>query len=115
MWPYINQEDLLKPKALLLLLNTRGRNPPHDFAGADYEAMHLGLVSKKLVPVFLNEYVMILHGAYDAGEYGKLISWDEHPDAFKWLHNRKQFLPGEGLVILEAQERLIQFLVACCQ
>ncbi|RYO75691.1 hypothetical protein DL762_009881 [Monosporascus cannonballus] len=115
MWPQINQEDLLKPKSLLLLLNARGRNPPPEFAGADFEVMHLGLVSRNLVPVFLNQHVMVLHGACNAREYGKLLSWDEHPDAFDWMHTRKQFLPGEGLIVLEAQEKLMHFLVTCSQ
>ncbi|RYP74766.1 hypothetical protein DL769_003940 [Monosporascus sp. CRB-8-3] len=115
IWPQINQEDLLKPKSLLLLLNARGRNSPPEFAGADFEAMHLGLVSKNLVAVFLNQHTMVLHGACNAREYGRLLSWDEHPDAFDWMHTRKQFLPGEGLLVLEAQEKLMQFLVNCSQ
>ena len=115
MWPYINQEDLLKPKNLLLLLNSRGRNPPSDFAGAEYDAMHLGRVTGNLTPVFLNEYTMILNGAYDITEYGKLVSWDDNGDAFEWMTSQKQFIPGEGLLILEAQEKLLKFLVNCCQ
>ncbi|POR38810.1 Uncharacterized protein TPAR_00995 [Tolypocladium paradoxum] len=115
MWPHINQEDLLKPKTLLLLLNARGRHHASEFAGADFEAMHLGLVTKGVVPVFLNEHVMILHGAQDTQEYGKLMAWSEHPDAFEWMHTRKQFLPGEGLLILEAQQRTLEFLVKCCE
>ncbi|KAI1757942.1 hypothetical protein F4782DRAFT_475780 [Xylaria castorea] len=113
-WPHINQDDLLKPKTLLLLLNARGRNPPNCFAAADFEGMHLGLVSKNLTPVFLNCYTMVLHGAREAGEYGRLLLWDDHPDAFDWMVSRKQYLPGEGLVVLEAQEKLLQFLVDCC-
>ncbi|RYP74945.1 hypothetical protein DL771_002729 [Monosporascus sp. 5C6A] len=115
MLPQINQEDLLKPKTLLLLLNARGRNPPPEFAAADSEVMHLGLVSKNLVAVFLNMHTMVLHGACNAREYGKLLAWDEHPDAFEWLHTQKQFLPGSGLLVLEAQEKLMHFLVTCCQ
>ncbi|KAF5487168.1 hypothetical protein CGCS363_v013026 [Colletotrichum siamense] len=115
MWPYINQEDLLKPKTLLLLLNARGRHHPSEFAGADYDAMHLGCVTKRIVAVFLNCYVMILHGARDAREYGKLVAWEDHPDAFEWMHSRRQFMPGEGLLILEAQERTLSFLVKCCE
>lgn len=115
MWPHINQDDLLKPRSLLLLLNARGRNPPPDFAGADFEAMHLGLITKNIKPVYLNCYVMILHGASNAQEYGKLMAWEDHPDAFDWLHTRKQCLPGEGLIILEAQEKLLKFLVDVCQ
>ncbi|GAP89947.2 hypothetical protein SAMD00023353_4400550 [Rosellinia necatrix] len=115
MWPQINQEDLLKPRAMLLLLNARGRNPPPAFSSIDFEAMYLGLASKNLTADFLNCHVMILHGAQDARGYGRLISWDNHPDAFEWLHTRQQYFPGEGLLVLEAQERLLGFLVSCCK
>ncbi|KAI0449642.1 hypothetical protein F5B21DRAFT_493527 [Xylaria acuta] len=113
-WPHINQDDLLKPKTLPLLLNARGRHPPNCFAAADFESMHLGLVSKNLSAVYLNCYTMVLHGARDAGEYGRLLSWDDHPDAFDWMVSRKQYLPGEGLLVLGAQEKLLRFLVDCC-
>ncbi|KAM5354070.1 hypothetical protein ACJ41O_000720 [Fusarium nematophilum] len=115
MWPYVNQEDLSQTKSLLLLLNARGRNLPSSFAAADCEAMHLGIVTKAITPIFLNQYTLILHGVTSADEYGKLLSWDDHEDAFDWMQNRKQFLPGEGLLVLEAQERLMTFLVDCCQ
>ncbi len=114
MWPYINQEELSQPKAMPLLLNSRGRHPPPAFAAADNESIHLGFTSKALAPIFLNQHVMILHGATTAEGYGQLIAWDDHPDAFEWMHTRKQFLPGEGLVILEVQARLMKFLVDCC-
>jgi hypothetical protein len=115
IWPYINQEDLGQTKLWPMLLNTRGRNPPCNFAAADSDAMHLGLVTKALDPIFLNQYTMILHGAETAENYGKLLAWDDHPDAFDWMHTRKQFLPGEGLLVLEAQQYLLEFLVKCCQ
>ncbi|KAI0380602.1 hypothetical protein F5Y04DRAFT_95178 [Hypomontagnella monticulosa] len=114
IWPTINQEDLGDPKTLALLLNSRGRNPPHLFAASDGEGMHLGKVTMAIVPVFLNGYVMMLNGTIRQEDYGKLIAWDEHEDAFDWMHTRKQFLPGEGLLILEFQERLLKFLVDCC-
>ncbi|POS75154.1 hypothetical protein DHEL01_v206455 [Diaporthe helianthi] len=115
MWPSINQEDLVKPKTLLLLLNSRGRHRPSDFAAADNESMHLGKVTSAITAVFLNCYVLVLNGATDPAEYGKLLAWDDHPEAFNWMHTRKQFLPGEGLLVLEAQQRLMKFLVQCCQ
>jgi hypothetical protein len=34
-WPHINLEDLLRPKAFLLLLNSRGRHRPDAFAYSD--------------------------------------------------------------------------------
>lgn len=115
LWPYINQEDLLNTKTLPLLLNARGRHPPSHFAAADIGAMRLGLVSKAVVPIFLNQYVMMFNGMTENTlEYGKLVGWDEHPDAFDWMHTQKQFIPGEGLLVLEVQERLLNALVQCC-
>ncbi|KAI1108569.1 hypothetical protein F5Y14DRAFT_74617 [Nemania sp. NC0429] len=115
VWPMINQEDLGEPKTLTLLLNSRGRNLPHTFAASDGEGMHLGKVTMAIVPIFLNTYVMVLNGATRQEDYGKLLAWEEHEDAFDWMHTRKQFLPGEGLLILEFQERLLEFLVDCCK
>lgn len=115
IWPMINQEDLGDPKTLPLLLNARGRNHPHLFAASDGEAMHLGKVTMSIVPIFLNEYVMTLNGMAQQEDYGKLVAWADHEDAFDWMHTRKQFLPGEGLLILEFQERLLEFLIDCCK
>ncbi|KAL6887176.1 hypothetical protein HDV57DRAFT_350471 [Trichoderma longibrachiatum] len=114
MWPYINQEDLAQTQPLLLLLNARGRYLPSSFAAADIEAMHLGIVTEAIERIFLNEHTMILHGVTLAKEYGKLVAWDDHPDAFDWMHTQKQFNPGDGLIILQAQDRLMKFLVDCC-
>ncbi|KAL4898932.1 hypothetical protein BDW74DRAFT_164223 [Aspergillus multicolor] len=116
LWPYINQEDLSDTRRLLLLLNARGRHPPSYFAAADNDAMHLGIVTGAIVPCFLNEYTMIMNGMTDnSHEYGKLVSWDDEPDAFDWLHTQKQPQPGDGLLVLSAQERLLEFLVDCCK
>jgi hypothetical protein len=98
-----------------LLLNARGRHGPCDFAAADVEAMRLGISSKVLVISKLTSHVMVLNGAVGPDEYGKLVAMNEHPDARDWLLKQKQFLPEEGLLILEAQERLLNFLVSCCK
>ncbi|UKZ74935.1 hypothetical protein TrVFT333_002605 [Trichoderma virens FT-333] len=115
MWPYINQEDLAKPKSLLMLLNARARNHPSVFAATDGDAMHLGKVSCVIVPIFLNEYVMMMNGVTREEDYGKLVGWHENDDAFQWMSTRKQALPGEGLITLEAQSRLLAFLTCCCE
>ncbi|KAL4886219.1 hypothetical protein BJY04DRAFT_229337 [Aspergillus karnatakaensis] len=115
-WPYINQEDLVKTKTLLLLLKSRGRHLLSEFAAADNEAMRLGKVTQGLIPIFLNEHVMILNGfTTHSSEYGKLLEWNDHPEAFELMMSRKQFLPGEVLLILEAQQRIHEFLLRCCE
>ena len=113
MWPYVNQEDLLKPKMLLLFLSARGRYDPANYAASDYEAMHFGIVTKAIVPHFLNNHVMMLRGRTTPSTYGELLNWDDHPDAFTWFNTRRQFQPGEGLLVLEAQDGIMTFLVRC--
>jgi len=115
MTAYINQEDLSKSKNLLWLINALGRHHPSLFASADMEATSLGRVSEALVPIFLNEHAMILHGATDAHSYGELVAWEDHSDAFEWMHTMRQFIPGEGLPVLEIQERVLDVLVQCCR
>ncbi|KAK7703128.1 hypothetical protein SLS57_011071 [Botryosphaeria dothidea] len=115
MWPYINQEDLLKPRALLLLLNARARNPPDAFAMGDYEAAHLGYTTKALVAPFLNEHTMMFTARRSAETYGELLCWDDHPDSFEWMTTGKGMHPGYGLHILEMQDCLWDFLVECCK
>ncbi|KAK3989624.1 hypothetical protein QBC44DRAFT_327308 [Cladorrhinum sp. PSN332] len=117
LWPYINQDDMCKPRTLPLLLNARGRNLPSDFAGLDADTTRFPFVTHAVVPPFLNCYTMILNGFTEQtmDKYGTLVSWDEHEDAFDWCHTLKQFHPGEGLLVLESQERLMGFLVDCCR
>ncbi|KAL9077065.1 MAG: hypothetical protein Q9157_003487 [Trypethelium eluteriae] len=43
MWPYLNVDDLSKPKLFLILLNARARNQPFLFARADIDACRIGL------------------------------------------------------------------------
>ncbi|KAL4781510.1 hypothetical protein BJX76DRAFT_363528 [Aspergillus varians] len=62
LWPYVNQEDLSDTRTLLLFLNSRGRYPPSYFAASDNDAIHLGVVTKAIVPCFLNEHVLMLNG-----------------------------------------------------
>ncbi len=114
MWPHINLEDLLKPKLLLIFLNARGRNPPGAFATADEDSVRFGKVTKNLVPAFLNNYTMMFTGRNMPDVYGELIAWDDEPDAFWWWMYRRGMQPGEGLQLLQIQERLYHFLVECC-
>jgi hypothetical protein len=102
-------------KIFLLLLNSRSRNPPNVFARADLNAMHLGIVSGAIRPAFLNEHTMLLSDASSPAKYGRVISWDDDEQAFDWMQEGFEFIPGEGLLALEAQNGLYDFLLKCCQ
>jgi hypothetical protein len=89
MWPMINKEDLLQTKMMLQLLKARGRNPPPEFAAADIEAMALGLHTEGLQSDYLHAHVMMMNGTTTAGEYGRLVDWDDDPNTFNLLRMRK--------------------------
>ncbi|KAK3048401.1 hypothetical protein LTR09_010232 [Extremus antarcticus] len=114
MWPYINLEGLSRPKTLPLLLDARSRNTPDVFAAADEDAAHLGYATQAIMPSFLNEYTMMFTGRKTPESYGELISWDDDDRAFEWLTSQRGMHPGQGLILLEMQQRILQFLVACC-
>jgi hypothetical protein len=113
MWPHMNQEDLVKGKTILLFLKTRGRNLPENFAPVDWESIRIGQSSGAVMPAFLNEYTMLLRGD-NSKTYGRLLSWDDHEDAFEWSMNGYGHTPGEGLLVLEIQDRLMKFFVNFC-
>jgi hypothetical protein len=58
---------------------------------------------------------MMFTGRHTPETYGELIAWKDHPEAFHWLTSQRGAHPGQGLLILEIQERLYQFLVDCCK
>jgi hypothetical protein len=84
------------------------------FAHADFEATHLGHVIGATVPAFLNLHTMFLEGE-SVATYGRLVSWDEDEEAMDKMMTRLAHQPGEGLVILEIQQKILRFLVDCCR
>jgi len=56
---------------------------------------------------------MLLEGEA-VGTYGRLVSWDDDEEAMMKAFNGLGFLPGQGLMILENQQKLLSFLLACC-
>lgn len=115
LWPYINIEDLIQGKSLLLFLNSRGRNQPEAFSNADLEAAHVGVVSTAIQRPFLNGHTMLLHGQLSCETYGKLVSWDDDENAFDWMNTGHGKQPHDGLLILNIQKGVLSFLVKCCR
>ncbi|KAI1804277.1 hypothetical protein F4811DRAFT_521444 [Daldinia bambusicola] len=116
LWRNINLEDLSKTEPLLFLLNARGRNPPSIFAFAELEPLVFGIRSASLrIPPFLDGWNMRFLGRDNPDNYGELVSWEDDPDAHNRLHRRRDVSPGEGLWILEIQDRLYKFLLEACK
>ncbi|KAF9369733.1 hypothetical protein CPB97_003344 [Podila verticillata] len=114
LWPDVNQEDLLKPKIMLIFLNARARHYPSVFAAADESSFRFAETSGKAMPGFINNHTMMFTGHNTPETYGRLYSWDEHKDAFDWMSTCRGVNGGRGLQILAVQERVYRFLSECC-
>ena len=114
LYPEINASDLSEARLLLLFLNSRGRHRPEEFAHADANATHIGRTSGAIRPAFLNQHTMLLSGQSKAAYYGQLVPWEDNDNAFEWMVSRVEFQPGEGLLVLERQQKILGFLLKCC-
>jgi hypothetical protein len=120
-FPYINLEDLLKAKNLLLFFQSRGHNLPEVFAHHDLMATCLGRRSTAIQPLYVDGYTTFFSGAKVPEGYGTMAAWQEVPfgftddDAFELMWSGIGWQPGDGLVILEIQETVLQFLVKCAE
>jgi hypothetical protein len=75
--------------------------------------MQFGNVSEAIRPYFLNMHTMLLNGQM-GDDHGRIMAWDDDERAFQWMVDRIHAIPGQGLLVLEAQERVLRFLVDCC-
>lgn len=108
IWPYINLEDLVQPANLLSFLNARGRCLPHKFAFQDHICAHVARPSSKSEDV--NQCRMVLHGKTTPMSYAAISIFEPGDNAdIMGLH------PTTGLLILEIQDRILDFLVSCCR
>jgi hypothetical protein len=109
--PYLNLEDLSGARSLLVLLNARGRNAPYVFAYSDYQNARLGVETRCVCPEVLDEddqYKMRLIGQSSATTYGDIYIIRKSS-----VVGAGDVEPSNGLIILEAQSRILTFLVKC--
>lgn len=113
LMPYINLHDLTKSEPLLLMINARARQPPHAFSRRDLQLSTQCVWLTKWNS--LQGYIM----DFDA--------WQSGPETYGELHEGKwetvvsstgtdsrlangTINPGDGLWILEIQDRIYKFL-----
>lgn len=109
LWPHINQEDLVEPYHLIMLLNSRGRCLPDRFAFSDHASAHCSKTPKSECED-INQHRMMLYGKQTPKAYGSLSRY-RAGDKTDMLGMH----PCIGLLVLEIQERILRFLIACCR
>ncbi|KAK5125371.1 hypothetical protein LTR85_000480 [Meristemomyces frigidus] len=115
MWPDMNQEDLLRPRTLLILLNAKGRNSPCAFWKLDIDACHVGYTISAIEEPYLNRHTMLFKDRTTAETFGELRSFDNTHEGMELMAGFKGLPVGSGLVVLEIQKRIMRFLVDCCK
>lgn len=115
MYPCMNVEDLAKGKVMLLLINSRGRYQPRIFTDTDLGATSLGQLIDAIGPSFLEDHVLLLEGE-TVEEYGQLIPMvDDDENLQRKIKAGLAYMPSQGLLALEIQEKILQFLVQFCE
>ena len=111
----LNFENLSKPQHLLNFVESRARNPPCIFARQDADSTHFGNEMLVLKVDYLPSYTMLLIGQDTEATYGRMIAFKIGDEAFEKLDSGIGFQPGEGLQVLEVQQRKMHFLVKCVE
>ncbi|KAI2640634.1 hypothetical protein GGS26DRAFT_586636 [Hypomontagnella submonticulosa] len=117
-WPYMNLEDLSKTEPLLLLLNSRARFTPDYFTYFDLLSTSFGLKVECTAPGVLEHHFMMFRSRRTPETYGQLYSSEKPFGAESDVATdptRLWYTAGEGLWVMEIQDRLYSFLVQCCE
>ncbi|KAI4129019.1 MAG: hypothetical protein LQ347_003935 [Umbilicaria vellea] len=108
LFPQINLEDLTQQKPLLLLLNSRGHNLPHKFATNELKSARVGFNSGAIPQRVFFGYKMILEDQKTPQTYGQLRSSIGDTTG-------GDMESGDGIMVLEIQQRLLRFLEVCTE
>lgn len=112
--PYINLEDLSRPRSMLLLLNSRGRLPPDRFTRADLIAASLAFSMRiygcHCASLNLPNSLILLVNVDSSDDFGKIIQVTESDYATKKC--RQGLSLSQGFGILRIQDLLLQFLAS---
>ncbi|KAL8886705.1 MAG: hypothetical protein Q9215_005623 [Flavoplaca cf. flavocitrina] len=111
--PYINLEDLSQTENLLFFIESRGSNFPAVFTNMDQSHLRVGLKSKMLVPDYVRGHTMYLNGETTREGYGRIVSWEQDRQSSFKCYSGVAPDPGIGLMILQVQRDILEFLVRC--
>ncbi|KAJ6198353.1 hypothetical protein J3E72DRAFT_374361 [Bipolaris maydis] len=113
IWPFINLEDLTKPKSLLIFLNTRGRNVPSMFTLTEEVFSPLAVMSMCSYELELDQYSLQVSNETTPGLYVKMSPVDKAQDPSQPSESKLTECPRRGIHHLFIQHKIIAFLAVC--
>ncbi|CAD0084026.1 unnamed protein product [Aureobasidium vineae] len=114
-WPSVNLEDLLRPRVLPTFLNSRGSHHPYVFCHADLSACALGISAGKIGKNDMKGYKMLFLDTDTHQNYAELVPESDTNNSAYINSTGSWFSVGQGLLILELQQRIYHFLIACAK
>jgi len=120
--PQINRAQLSQEAALLTWILARGRHQPHEFFRFDISRTKTAENGAKMLAFLsisdtLKGYSRLMHGDTKGRPdlYGKLVKY-RNVHAFEETIARDDMaVPGVGLLALEMEAKMNEFLVKCCK
>lgn len=113
--PYVNLEDLSKPKSLPNLFESRASESPEHFAWRDSAPVEMANAYEAIEELRAYGHTMLLSGQKTRQTYGTLVSWSDDRDSMHSIYWGYGFHLGVGWVLLETQRKLYRFLVRCTE
>lgn len=114
-WPYINLEDLLPTKHLLIFLDTRARHAPDKFAYFDLEMAPLYKLRKEYLDLRKDNFTMNFLGRTSCDNYAEIVEWAHQNERLKALSAGRTVHVDHGLQILTIQKGSLDFLSRCAE
>jgi hypothetical protein len=112
--PQINLEDLLEPNSLLVFLNSRGRNHPKIFAHTELVTGPLCNWAEQQFCTHLKQWKMGFTGSLAGDSYGRMKEYRSSREAERAISGGREYHPGQGIRIINAQFAIYEFLYGCC-
>jgi hypothetical protein len=106
--PYMNLEDLMQGRILLLFINSRGRNLPSIFALSDAERAHLS--GEWVERPEKDDFAMCFYDKKTPRQYASVVKVSAMPRRIGTAHS---VTAAYGLVTLEIQQTIYRFLLRC--
>ena len=110
---YVNLEDLSTPKNLMLLLDARSQHTSDVFAWSDSNTILMANTVQAVHVPHVVGHSMLLIGQSTRFIDETIVSWSQNKDAVQDMYVGRGFHLGEGLLLLEIQDKFMSFLVRC--
>lgn len=113
LWPYINLEDLTKPKSLLIFLNSRGRKVRLVFAPSETVFSPLGEMSACGPEPELLKYFLRFSNDPDPTTYESVSPVYKELHEYEPDESGYEFCLRTSILTLHLQNHILSFLVKC--